>query len=395
MSTQHDSYGTAANVRTTGEHLVTESQPWDQRVRRFSAGAVFAGFFTAVALQLLFSLLGIAFGFWSIDPQTESHPLDGLGMATGIWWVVTSLISLAAGGAAAGYLAGIPNSVDGGLHGVVTWGLVTVFTFWIAGSAMGSLFNAAAGAMGAGLRTAADWAVPDGRDRQVQVIVLRDGEPVSTFAQENSNQRNSDSLLNVGTVNFEQLATQTQKLLRDTGKDSLQPEQLDQATQRLADAARNAASEVAQNPDRARQSFDQVMDAALREFRNVQQDVDRDALVNLVTANTELNEQDARKAVDRWISEGREMRQEAGQLQNQLASNWNQMENQLGRQYQETKKAALSTTEEALDSVAYAALWTFLATLLGMISAATSGMAGSRYGLLRAAAVRPTSMQRP
>ena len=92
-------------------------------VRRTSWGAIFAGAVVALVLQLLLTLLGIAVGSQAVEPTQEAAPLSGLGLGAGIWWVVSGIISLFAGGWVAGRLASFPRPLVGGLHGLVVWGL--------------------------------------------------------------------------------------------------------------------------------------------------------------------------------------------------------------------------------------------------------------------------------
>ena len=355
------------------------------RVRRASWGAILGGFFTAAAMQMLLSLLGLAFGFWSIDPVTEDNPIAGLGTAAGIWWVVTGLISLAFGGWIAGYLAGFQDSVDGMIHGVVTWGLLTVTSFWLAGSAMGSIFNATANALGTGLSTAADWAVPDQSrqqpKQQVQIVVLREGEGGLTFADENS--KNRESTDSKSSANYEKVASQMREMLNQTGKESLQPDQLEKAGQRLVDAAKDAGIAAAKDPGRAENHFNGLMDAFFTEWKSVKQDLDKDALANVITSNTDMSKEEAMKSIDRWQNEYETMRKEvkqgASEAQTQIASTLEDAKQKIGQQYQETKRATLHATEETLDAIGHAAFWSFISTLLGLFAAAGGGALGVGY----------------
>lgn len=129
-------------------YLGSDDGTWAGRVRRVSLRAIIAGAIVAISLQLLFSMLGLALGAWAFEPATDNTPAEGFDIGAGIWWVVTSIISMAAGGWVAGRLAGIPNRLDGGLHGLVTWGLVTLVTFYLLSSAVGGLLNATAYAVG-------------------------------------------------------------------------------------------------------------------------------------------------------------------------------------------------------------------------------------------------------
>ena len=113
---------------------------------RVSWGAIFAGTVIALGLLILLSLLGTAFGFRAIDPQ-QSAAFDGVGIGTGIWWIVTSVIALAVGGYVAGHLSGIPEKRSATAHGASVWGLLTLVMLWLAASTAGAAINTAASAV--------------------------------------------------------------------------------------------------------------------------------------------------------------------------------------------------------------------------------------------------------
>src|SRR3546814_18962420 len=107
-----------------------------------------------MSLQLVLGLLGLGIGLATIDPATEQNPFGGLGIGAGVWWLVTGIISFFAGGWAAGRFAGIPKASDGSLHGIVTWGLVGLLTFFIPTPAVGRAMAAATGLVRPGLSPA-------------------------------------------------------------------------------------------------------------------------------------------------------------------------------------------------------------------------------------------------
>ena len=113
---------------------------------RVSWGAIFAGTVIALGLLILLSLLGTAFGFRAIDPQGGAA-FEGVGIGTGIWWIVTSIVALAIGGYVAGHLSGIPEKRSATAHGASVWGLLTLAMLWLAASTTGAAINTATGAV--------------------------------------------------------------------------------------------------------------------------------------------------------------------------------------------------------------------------------------------------------
>lgn len=117
--------------------------------RRISWAAIFGGVVLVVAVQLMLSLLGAGIGLGTVDTNAGSTPnASSLGISAGVWWVVSSCVALFAGGYVAAWLAGIGMRFDGLLHGLVTWGIATLLTFWLLTSAIGGLIGGGFSALG-------------------------------------------------------------------------------------------------------------------------------------------------------------------------------------------------------------------------------------------------------
>jgi hypothetical protein len=117
--------------------------------RRISWAAIFGGVILVVAVQLLLSLLGAGFGLGTVDTNAGSTPTaTTLGIGAGLWWVISSCIALGAGGFVAAWLAGVEVRFDGGLHGLVTWGVATLLTLWLLTSAIGGILGSGFSALG-------------------------------------------------------------------------------------------------------------------------------------------------------------------------------------------------------------------------------------------------------
>jgi hypothetical protein len=117
--------------------------------RRISWAAIFGGVILVVAVQLLLSLLGAGIGLGTVNTNAGSTPTaSNLGIGAGVWWVISSCLALALGGYVAAWLAGIEIRFDGALHGLVTWGIATLLTFWLLTSAIGSIIGGGFSALG-------------------------------------------------------------------------------------------------------------------------------------------------------------------------------------------------------------------------------------------------------
>jgi len=94
-------------------------------------------------------LLGAGIGLGTVDTNAGSTPTaSSLGIGAGVWWAISSCIALALGGYVAAWLAGNEIRFDGALHGLVTWGIATLLTFWLLTTAIGSIIGGGFSALG-------------------------------------------------------------------------------------------------------------------------------------------------------------------------------------------------------------------------------------------------------
>lgn len=323
------------DVETTDETL---SPP-----TRASWGAIFAGTAVALAVAFIIGLLGSAIALGSFDPATEQDSIGNFGAMTGAWIVIQIVVSLFAGGWVAGRLANKPRSLDGMLNSGVVWALTTLLfvvgfasfaSTAISGtatvvregvSAVTDVAGAAAGAVG-GVLDQAD-------------IDVQRGQIVSTIQQEG------------------------RQVLQQSGKQELQPAELRQEAQALEQLAVETAGDVAQSPQQAGQVLDQAISQAFTELDGTVEAADQQALVNILTARTNLSEQEARQTVQGWVQT---FENAMGQLQ-QIGQN-------LG---QEIESTAATVATDVTDALAKAMWWTLFGLVLGLIAALGGGWIGS------------------
>jgi hypothetical protein len=186
--------------------------------RRISWGAIFAGTVVALMVSLILGLAGVAVGAATIHPTTEANPMEGVGIGAAIWWFVMMVISLFVAGWVAARLAGIPRRVDGMLHGVTTWGFVTLIVLFALGSTVGGILSGTANFLAGGLSAAAQAFNPNGD------------------ANEPSGADRQNSVL-------KSVKQEAKTLLRQTGKPELQPQALkSEATQAVNTAKSGIAT---------------------------------------------------------------------------------------------------------------------------------------------------------
>ena len=130
---------------------------------RLSWGAILGGVVIAVAVQLVLGILGTGIGLTMVDPVEGTTPgATGFGIGAGLYWLVTTVVALGAGGYAAARVAGVHERFDALVHGLVVWGVTLILTLYLLTSAVGGIIGGAfrtvgavAGAAGSGVSAAA------------------------------------------------------------------------------------------------------------------------------------------------------------------------------------------------------------------------------------------------
>ncbi|WP_395851401.1 hypothetical protein [Cystobacter fuscus] len=263
-------------------------------------GAIFAGAVTALGLWALLYTLGLALGLSSINPADVGSAKSS-GIFTGIWGLLSPLIALFVGGIVAGRGAGVLSRSSGGLHGLVMWGLTTLVGIWMLGNVMssvaGGLFSVGKTAVQAAGATVAAGASQAGNV----------GELARRFGLDAN-----DALRPIN----ERLAAE--------GKPTVTAEQLEGATR-------------------------DVVNTAVREQR-----IDRQNLLQAITANTNLSRSDAQEVAIR--------------VENQF----NAFQDKAGQAAQNIQTGAL----KAADTTGKVFWGVFGALFLGLVSAILGGMVG-------------------
>ena len=117
---------------------------------RLSWGSILAGVVIAVAVQLVLGILGTGIGLTMVDPVEGTTPgAAGFGIGAGIYWLITTVIALGAGGYAAARVAGVHERFDALVHGLVVWGVTLILTLYLLTSAVGGIIGGAFRTVGA------------------------------------------------------------------------------------------------------------------------------------------------------------------------------------------------------------------------------------------------------
>ena len=149
-------------------------------------------------------------------------------------------------------------------------------------------------------------------------------------------------------------------MLRETGNSRLSPQSLAAQAHHQGALARNAGSSAAQNPQGAKQDYNDLVFRFLHDTGTTSRSADRQSLINVVASEQHVSKASAAQTVDGWATEAQSAQ----------------------RQAQATIDTAQQKAKEAADAtaagVSKAAIGAFFLLLLGAIAAGAGGFLSSR-----------------
>jgi hypothetical protein len=119
--------------------------PFSGALSRFSWRATFAGVVVAVAAQILLTMLGVALGITTINASGSADVARGAGIGMGIWYLISMLLSIFAGGAVAGLTARDVSKLGGVIEGLVVWAATVVLALWVVAQGVSHILALAGG----------------------------------------------------------------------------------------------------------------------------------------------------------------------------------------------------------------------------------------------------------
>jgi hypothetical protein len=323
-------------------------------LKRVSWSAVFAGVVVALAVHLALTLLGLGIGAATINPLEESDPTRGLTTGSAIWFALSTILSLFAGGWVAGRLAGVPRRTDSLLHGLVTWGATTLAMFWMLGTTVGALLSGTATMVGQGMQAAgqaAAAAAPAVQQAMQQKEQDRPGQPDQQQPQ--------------GAM--ETIRQRAQDMMQQSAHPEAHPESLHNQAQEAVQRTSN--TQAAQDPRYSDQALEQVLDRIDASGTAGIHPSDREDLIEILVARTGMGREQADARVSEWERSNQAVMQEYEQKQ--------------ARASQELREKA----DTAAKAVSTASIATFVLLLLGALSGAMGGLTAMpkdiAYGIAR------------
>ena len=299
-------------------------EQWSQGRSHIQWGAIVAGLAVGLAVQMLFTLLGLAIGAWSIDLR-EAQPTGGIPLATGLWTGVSMLMSAFVGGYVASRLSGSSSRTEGLYHGGVLWGVTSVVFAWLGTTALSFMIGGLFTTVGGGL----------------QMLSQGVGTAVSAV---------SAKIPGTGITNLTaaDLRNQIESVLKATEKPELQPSTMRKEIDKKSAQAREG------------QSVQKVSDSTIGEVRERLVAMDRDAAVNIMVNKLGMSEKQAQEVAQTAIGMVASVKETGKEL----------------------KEKSMDIGNATMTGVGSAALWLFVLALLSLGASLTGGALGTGGDML-------------
>lgn len=290
-------------------------QHWSLGGSRVKWGAIFAGWVVGLSTQMMLTLLGLAIGAWSIDLR-ESQAMTGIPLGTGIWTGISMLISAFIGGYVAARLAGAYNRMDGFYHGATVWGVNWLVFAWLTTTALSFMIGGVFSTLGTAIQSV--------------------GQGVGTAASKIAGNTNIN-------LSVDDIRRQVESVLRATGKEELQPGQIQKEAGAVTDKAQGG------------QPLNQVTDSALAELQQKLTALDRDAAINVMMNKLGMTRPQAEQVAQSTIGVIGPIKQTV----------------------QNVKEQSVGAANTAITQIGSAAWWLFLLALLTLGASLGGGSFGT------------------
>lgn len=311
-----------------------------KKISHISWGAILAGTLTTLSLIFLLNILGIGIGLTTIDPLTEADPLNGIGVGTAIWWILSNVAALFTGGLVAARMSGYTSNLDGALHGFLTWALYFIIGIFMITSAVGGALN--------------------GIGNMVSGLIGGDGSE-KMIVQIDDARRSGEERVQATSDNIKE---QMLSLMNTAEKYNVLPED---ASEEASEFLKDSRKELKQlNLENDIETFFNDLSFDLDNEGNLDISVDGSEsyfdgkkIKNYLTENTELSESEIDGVIKKWED----------RLQNAI--------DKIEGYYAKTKQKVVEYSDKAADAAGTFGIVAFLILLLGGGAAFFGGVIGS------------------
>jgi hypothetical protein len=377
------------------------------QLERISWSAIIAGSIVALILQLAINLLAVGIGVSTINPMDseDSASPKSLGQGAVAAIVISMIISLFIGGWMAARFSGAPERVDGLLHGVMVWGVVTLVTVIFLTTTIGRLMSGISSLLGQGLRLAgmATQTVAKGAANVAQGVAHGAASTVKSAADaaqdvaanaQNELEKSPEvaDIMKKRDQVIANIKAEAAKIMQQTG---VTPERVKAQAQAAGYQIQDAAKEVLQSPGDTERIFNETLTRILNQGQAITNQADQQAIIDIMVQRGNVTEEQAHQALSRWESGLRNTQQQLDYVTQQAKTRVNEVRYQAEAKVddvkQDAERMARETAQVTTEAISKLALAAFAAIVIGIIAAGIGGYIGAPQDLPTARV--STSMQ--
>ncbi len=324
---------------------------------RVSWGSIFGGMVATLAISALLSLLGAGLGLSSID-IANTDVADGIGTGTLVYTAVSVLLSFAAGG----YIAGRLTSIEGAVHGFLTWAISVLVAFVLSGMLISATLSTVSSAVGS--VASATGSVVSGTASAVGKGVSE----ASSMVKDSFEGLDTD----MGTQ-AQRASSDVQNVLVQSRIPELQPGYLEDQLKAVRNDVAQAGKKAIANPDDIDAITKQLMDKVKARGEALSQKIDKEELSTAFVNVNGMSRPEADQAADEVIQTRDEAVKSFQEGLDALNKNVEEMKVKL----QEAKQQALEQAERAKEAAAKTAIWPFVSLVIAAIISSILGHIGA------------------
>ena len=331
--------------------------------RNISWSSIIAGAVSAAAVFTVLSLLTAALGF-GVFSAKSANPFAGIGVLTGIWTVITLVVSFCAGGFVAGYAA----RSTGLLHGAITWAVTVLLLFTLVFNAVASTLGLAGQAVGAIAGGAANVA-SDVAGGAANVASSAIGSAVDKVSE------------NISPVDTEDLKGNIEKYLADTDVKELQPDYLESQVQESKDEIAQTIKNIGLNPNQAGNEIDALTKSLKAKAEKIANSADKEAIAEAVSKNSDLSKAEAEEIATNIYEELEKASVETSKAIDEASVEIEKLAKEAKITADKTVEEAKEGADKAADAVSVGSVLTFLGLIVALAISSIAGRKGEEFAI--------------
>lgn len=308
----------------------------DHSLPHLSWSAILGGVLLTMAIHSVLILIGFSLGMASLDlDDGSSFNAELFSWSSSIWYLLSVVLSLFAGGYVAGRFSGNINQFSGVFNGLMVWALGSFITLYLVTSGVGQATKGVGKALNYGVSSIGDMVPSKNPFKQMDVLDQLDMNTLSE-ASENLN----EFLKETDNQDIKRVVKKEVKKLKRTAKASAMmmvksPQNIDKASSKLKKQIQSSA-------------------------KRVNSELDIKEVISAIAEKTTMSEEEVKNSIKEW---------------NSAIENWTA---NLDEKVKELKEQSLEMADEVTEALALFSGLAALSFLLGAASSAFGGFTGRR-----------------